>query len=169
MRRLMMVSTMVAVLGLAVIGGALAAKPVLNKEDFPVSFQLTSATCSYLPPGTVINGSGTEKSITQVKQQGGVTTVSNESHAHGTATDQDGNTYVFNYSNHFSVSNTGPTDLVLSGKMEDSFSLAGGPASLSNGFLALVHDLFELPAFTPLNSRGDPIDFPSGAPHCDPL
>lgn len=168
MRQLALIAAAVAALVLAV-GSATAAGPTV--DEFPVSFVLTSATCSNLPPGTTVVGTGTEKSITSTKEKGGVTTISNQTHAHGTASDQDGNTYVFDYSNHFSVSNTGPTDPVFSGTMVDSFSLAGGgPARLSNGFRAIfTTDFASLFSFTELSSRGDPIDFATGAARCDPL
>jgi hypothetical protein len=69
----------------------------------------------------------------------GVTTVANVTHEHGTATDQDSNTYVFNYNNEFRVSNTVAHRGVFSGLMIDTFSLAGhGPARLNNGFVAKV-------------------------------
>jgi hypothetical protein len=141
-------------------------------DEFPVSFVLTSATCPNLPTGTTVVGTGSEKSITNVlTDRNGATTVMNTSHAQGTATDQAGNTYVFNYSNSFSVSNTGPTDPVFAGRMVDSFSLAGsGPAKLSNGFQAtFTTDFDTLFALEELNSRGDPIDFASGEELCDPL
>jgi hypothetical protein len=94
-------------------GAGSAAGPAL--DEFPVSFTLTSATCPLLPSGTTIEGSGTEKSITNVRtDRNGRTTIMNTTHAFGTATDQAGNSYVFNYSNSFSVSNTGPTDPVAS-------------------------------------------------------
>ena len=62
---------------------------------------LTSATCPYLPSGTTITGSGPKTSITTTQTGAdGVTKLVNHTHAHGTATDQDGNVYVFNYSNY---------------------------------------------------------------------
>jgi hypothetical protein len=54
--------------------------------------------------------------------------------------------------------------------MVDSFSLAGrGPARHHNGFLARF--TFDSTSFSlqPIHSRGDPISFPDGAAHCDPL
>ena len=146
------------------VGSAVAAPPEI--ATFPVSFDISSATCSNLPAGTTIHGSGMEKSITTIStDKTGVTTIMNTSHANGTATDQAGNTYVFNYANHFSVSDAGP-GTAFSGEMVDAFSLAGnGPAHLSNGFRAL----FDLVSLQPLSSRGDPIDFASGMAHCDPL
>jgi hypothetical protein len=145
-------------------GSAVAAPP--DVETFPVTFVISSATCSNLPAGTTIRGTGMEKSITTIRtDKNGVTTIMNTSHANGTATDQAGNTYVFNYANHFSVSDSGP-GTAFSGEMVDAFSLAGnGPAHLSNGFRAQ----FDLVTLQPLSSRGDPIDFASGMPRCDPL
>ena len=152
-------------------GSALAAPP--SKET--VGFVLTADSCPNLPTGTVITGTGTSTTVEIVKTDGdGVTTVTSTTHAHGTATDQDGNTYQFNYSNHFRISNTGPTDPILSGVMVDSFSLAGnGPAQLHNGFRAeFTLDFstgFPVASFVELSSRGDPLDFATGESRCDPL
>ena len=147
-----------------VAGSALAAPPEV--EVFPVEFEITSATCPNLPAGTTIHGSGMEKSITTfTTSKKGVTTIMNTSHANGTATDQAGNTYAWNYSNHFSVSDSGP-ETAFAGEMVDAFTLAGnGPAHLNNGFRAL----FDLVTIQELSSRGDPIDFASGTSRCDPL
>ena len=146
-------------------GSALGAPPTVTEET--VGFVLSAETCANLPPGTVITGTGTSKAIESVTTDGdGVTTVINTTHASGTATDQDGHTYRFNYSNHFQISNTGPTDPVLSGIMVDSFSLAGnGPAHLNNGFRAVFTFNFLTGAvsFQELTSRGDALD------GCDPL
>ena len=152
--------------------GASTASAGAIVDEFPVTFVLTSATCPNLPTGTTVVGTGSEKSITNVlTDRNGATTVMNTSHAHGTATDQAGNTYVFNYSNSFSVSNTGPTDSVFTGRMVDSFSLSGnGPAKLQNGFQAeMATDFTTFFTFHELNSRGDPIDFDTGEELCDPL
>jgi hypothetical protein len=154
-----------------VAGPAVAGGGGATTETFPVAFVVTSATCSQLPAGTTVTGSGTEKSITVVKTTKGVTRIHNTSHANGTATDQDGNTYVFNYSNDFSVQNSVANPGVFSGRMNDSFSLAGkGPADLHNGFqAAITTDFATFFTFDPRNSRGDPLDFATGAAHCDPL
>jgi hypothetical protein len=153
----------IAVLALAA-GSALAATPTI--DVFPVEFTLSSDTCPNLASGTTIVGTGSETSITSVStDKTGVTTVMNTSHAHGTATDQAGNTYVFNYANHFRVSDTGP-GTGFSGEMVDAFSLAGnGPARLSNGFRAV----FTFLTLEELTSRGDPLDFSTQQAKCDPL
>jgi hypothetical protein len=157
------------------LGGtsALAADGGATIEEFPVSFVMTSATCPNLPAGTTINGAGTMKSITTTRtDKDGITTVHNASHAHGTATDQAGNTYVFNYENNFRISNSEASPAVFSGRMTDSFSLAGsGPAKLHNGFQAVFTLDIVTGAATleELNSRGEPLDFATGEARCDPL
>ncbi len=138
-------------------------------ETFPVSFVLSSDVCPHLPAGTTITGSGTERSITSMPSRGGVLTVVNSSHARGTAVDQDGNTYIFNYSNEFRVSQT--ADGLFTGRMTDSFSLTGqGPAKLNNGFVAVITtDLQTFFLFDPIHSHSDPINFADGSAICDPL
>jgi hypothetical protein len=125
--------------------------------------------CSNLPSGTVLSGSGTGKSITTTRtDRNGVEIVENSTHSHGTATDQDGNTYVFNYSNEFRA--TLDDEGVLSGLMSDSFVVAGsGPARLNNGFVGhfVLSSFFSLPVV--ISSHGDPLDFATGDTHCDPL
>jgi hypothetical protein len=161
-------ATLVLAAAALALGGtsALAADGGATVEEFPVSFVMTSATCANLPPGTTIEGSGTAKSITTVRtDSNGVTTVGNVTHAHGTAIDQAGNTYVFNYTNDFRVSNSAATPAVFSGRMTDAFSLAGnGPARLHNGFQAIfTTDFATFATIDELNSRGDPLE------GCDPI
>jgi hypothetical protein len=103
-----------------------------------------------------------------------VTTISNTTTANGFATDQDGNVYAFHYSNTFRISNTVADPSLYSGRMNDSFTLAGqGPARLNNGFVAVFTTDFVSIGIEPLTSRGDPISFapfPEGiTAHCDPL
>ena len=133
MRRIVLLPT-IAMLFVVLGGTSAVAKPLV--ETFPVSFTVTSETCSNLPSGTELTGSGTGKSISTTRtDQDGVVTVVNSTHAHGTATDQEGNTYVFNYSNEFRASNTAADPDMISGRMTDHFSLSGrGPSKLNNGF-----------------------------------
>jgi hypothetical protein len=172
MKRFVLALLAIAVFALG-LGSALAAPPTVTEDT--VEFVLSAATCPNLPSGTVITGTGTSKTIESLTTDAnGVTTLMNTTHAQGTATDQDGNTYRFNYSNHYRISNTGPTDPDLSGLMVDSFSLAGkGPAQLNNGFLAEFTLDFStgepVASFVELSSRGDPIDFETGEALCDPL
>ena len=168
MKRLV-IST-IASIALAALLTSEAAAAGATIDTFPVSFTVTAAQCHYLPAGTTLNGSGTEKSITTTRvDRNGVVTIENSSHATGTATDQDGNTYVFNYSNEFRATLEGD---VLSGLMTDSFALSGrGPARLNNGFVGhFVSDFatfFTVPDV--INSHGDPLNFVTGEAHCDPL
>jgi hypothetical protein len=165
------VVTAIGVVALALsLGSLVAASEGATVETSPVSFVLTSATCSDLPSGTELTASGTQKSITRTRtDRDGVVTVLNSTHAHGTATDQDGNTYVFDYSNEFRATLDGG---VYSGFMTDAFALAGrGPAHLNNGFVGhFVSDFssfFTVPDL--VASHGDPLDFVTGEGHCDPL
>lgn len=169
MRRHVFTTVGVASLALSLVS-IVTASDGATVETFPVSFVLSSATCSNLPSGTDLIGSGTGKSITTTRtDRNGVVIVRNSTHSHGTATDQDGNTYVFNYSNEFRATVDGG---VYSGFMTDSFALAGGgPAHLNNGFVGnFVSDFssfFTVPDV--ITSHGDPLDFVTGEVHCDPL
>ena len=121
----------------------------------PVEWQLTAEGCSELPAGTTVNGSGTLRTV--------ITSTPNRTiviaHATGTASDQNGTTYRWIYSNE-STSTATATVII------DHFSLSGpGPARLSNGFVARFTDAgLEL-----IHSHGDPIDFETFEAHCDPL
>lgn len=162
-----------AVMALLLSAGTVAAGGGATVETIPMSFApLTSETCSSLPPGTSITWSGTGQSITRISTDAsGVTTIGNVTHAHGIAADQDGNTYNFNYTNTFRISNTLADPAVFSGPMVDSFSLAGqGPIRLHAGFVAIFTNDAGTFHFVPLNSFGDPIKFTDPWAHrCDPL
>ena len=169
MRRSVVTALVVVSLALS-LGSLVAAGEGATVETSPVSFVLTSATCSNLSSGTELTGSGTAKSITTTRtDRDGVVTVVNSTHAHGTATDQDGNTYVFNYSNEFRAT---LEEGVYSGLMTDAFALSGsGPAHLNNGFVGHFMSDFSTFFTVPevISSHGDPLDFVTGGVHCDPL
>lgn len=165
------VVTVIGVVSLAFsLGSLVVASNGATVDTFPVSFVLSSDTCSNLPSGTELMASGTGKSITTTRtDQDGVVTVVNSTHSHGTATDQDGNTYVFNYSNEFRATLDGG---VYSGFMTDAFALTGrGPAHLNNGFVGHFMSDFSTFFTVPdvISSHGDPLDFVTGEVHCDPL
>lgn len=136
----------------------------------PIDFEMSWKTCPNLRTGTTLEGEGIERSITKERtNKNGVTTIINTTHTHGTSIDQDGNEYVFDYSNLFRVRNTVADPETFRGFMIDHFSNAGtGPAKLNNGFVAKIT---LLPVFSaePITSFGDPIGFPDGEAHCDPL
>jgi hypothetical protein len=167
------VVSMLAVVSAACLWGAAPAGARPLVETSQVGFTLSSATCPNLPSGTTIEGSGTEKSITTFRTDAsGVTTVMNTTHTHGSATDQDGNVYVFDYSNEFRASNTVANPDLLHGLMTDHFGLSGpGPATLNNGFIARIEFTPDFSVFVahPISAHGDPISFPDGVAHCDPL
>jgi hypothetical protein len=145
------------------------ASPVRTPRDFELSWE----TCPNLPTGTTLNGSGIESSITiERTNASGVTTIINATHTHGTSTDQDGNVYVFDYSNESRVSNSVASPDIFTGLMTDHFSNSGsGPAKLNNGFVAIVTfgpGEFDF-AVHPISSFGDPLNFTDGTAACDPL
>ena len=151
-----------------------AAKGEIVIETIAMTFApLNSATCQFLPDGTEITWSGTGTSITRTSTDAsGVTTLRNVTHANGVATDQDGNSSRFNYSNSFSFSNSVADPGTFSGRMVDAFSLNGpGGIGLNNGFVAIVTTDFATFSFDVITTRGDPISFtvPTIEAHCDPL
>jgi hypothetical protein len=152
-------------------GHGLGGPPTVTTVSFVNGAGLSNATCQFVPAGTTISWTGPERASTIVRTDAsGVTTVSVVSHASGKATDNNGNTFAFAYSNAFRVSNSVADPGTFTGVMTDHFSLAGPALQLSNGFIAtLTTNLNDVFVFDPINSRGDPIDFATGAAHCDPL
>jgi hypothetical protein len=177
LRRLITASIAIFLLALGT-GSATAASSGAEVDTLPAQFSISATEtngvpggCQYLPPDVEITWEGTLKSITVVRfERDGALTVQNTSVASGKATDQDGNTYAFSYSNQFRVTETTAGSGLFTGTMTDHFSLAGNGTVLNNGFLAEFttnfDDVFE---FDPIWSRGDPLDFDTGAPRCDPL
>ena len=166
---LRLVPSAVAMLALALPASALAQRTERTTETSPVTFEITSAACPNLPAGTTIKGQGTLTSVTWTTKRRGITAVTNSSLAPGTATDQAGNQYTFLYSNQFTVSNTRKKPKRFTGGMIDLFSL-DGPATLRNGFLAGYRTDFQgHDRLRPINAFGDPIDFATITPRCDPL
>src|SRR5262249_58725670 len=99
---------------LAFAGSALGDKPI----SVPVSFDLSAATCSQLPAGTVIHGEGTaEFSSTS---SGNFHSVINR-----TATDGAGNTWRFNYNQ-----NGRPVGDGGDAQLTDHFNLVGNAGVL---------------------------------------
>jgi hypothetical protein len=169
-----------AVLAAALVALCLAAGPAWAGLGGPPSVSIVSfvqgagvsnATCQYVPAGTTISWTGPETSTFIARTDAyGVTTISSVSHASGTATDNHGNAYAFDYSNALRVSNSVADPDTFTGTMTDHFSLAGPALHLNNGFIArLTTNFNDVFVFDPINSRGDPIDFADGSAHCDPL
>jgi hypothetical protein len=173
LKRLIVLATALALACLAAAPSwaGLGGPPSVSTVSFVGGAGLSSATCQYVPAGTTISWTGPEtSSVIARTDASGVTTVSVVSHASGTATDNNGNTYAFDYSNAFRVTNSVDDPGTFTGTMTDHFSLAGPALHLMNGFVASVTtNLVDVFVFDPINSRGDPIDFATGAAHCDPL
>jgi hypothetical protein len=143
----------VAVAGAVLLGPGAAAASAAPPAQRPVTWTLTAAQCPNLPTGTTVTGIGTLSEV-----QGG-DRVSIE-HATGTATDQAGNVYRWSYSFR-AVSRSGDSELWV-----DHFVLAGaGPAGLNNGFVAVVSP----DGVDVIHEFGDPINFETITPICDPL
>jgi hypothetical protein len=149
----------------------LGAPPSLSTVSFVGGAGLSNATCPFVPAGTTISWTGPERASTiERTDANGITTLSVVSHASGKATDNHANTYAFDYSNAFRISNSIADPGTFTGTMTDHFSLAGPALNLTNGFFAsLTTNLSDVFIFNPIHSRGDPIDFTNGSAHCDPL
>lgn len=127
---------------------ASAAWPTLR----PVAWTLTAAQCPNLPTGTTVAGTGTLSEV-----HGGRVSIE---HATGTATDQAGNVYRWSYSFR-AVSRSGDSELWV-----DHFVMAGaGPARLNNGFVVVISP----DGVDVIHEFGDPFNFETFTPICDPL
>jgi hypothetical protein len=145
------IAGVVAIAGGLLLGPGFAASAA-PPEERPVTWTLTAAQCPNLPPGTTVTGTGTLREV----NTGRVTI----EQATGTATDQAGNVYRWSYSFR-AVSRSGDSQLYV-----DHFGLAGaGPAKLNSGLVALVSpDGVEV-----IHEFGDPYNFETDTPICDPL
>ena len=168
MKRILAVAGFVA---LITAGGAGVASA--QTQPTKVSFTLSSKTCPRLPAGTTVKGTGRQLSVDKqtTDPATGIVTVVNYTKTTGVATDNKGGRYLFDYRNSFHVQNSAAAPATYIGTMFDLFSLTGrGPSSLRNGFVALfTTDLASSFSVQRLLAWGDPIAFPSGAAHCDPL
>jgi hypothetical protein len=120
---------------------------------FPVAFDLSSATCSQLPTGTTIHGTGTASFF--VTPNGNLHTVVN-----GTATDGSGGHWRFNYAQNQRPLGSGPFQVA------DHFNLvgSGSPIKLHSHFVIdfTSSDLETADLLAIKQVHGDPIG-------CDPL
>ena len=160
----------VLALGLATIGANDSGTTVTSG---PVSWYMPPATCSDFP-NAAVSATGTTRSVvTTSTNADGTTTIKNFSHASGTATDQDGNTYRWSYTNSFRITNTLANPALSSGRMQDVFFIIGrGPV---HTFVAFDSGYWESGStFGFFDQRwviGNPLDFnnPTGPVYCDPL
>jgi len=138
-----------AVAALALGSSTLAAGP----GRIPISFDLSSATCSQLPTGTVIHGEGTA--------QFSMTAAGNlHSVIYGTATDVQGGFWRFDYAQNQRPLGGGPFEVT------DHFNLvgSGSPIKLHSHFVAdfSSSDLEDADLLALKQIHGDPIG-------CDPI
>src|SRR5205823_2784765 len=107
----------------AFAGSALGGKPI----TVPISFDLSAASCSQLPPGTVIHGEGTA-------QFSATSSGTFHSVINGTATDGAGNSWRFNYNQ-----NGRPVGSGGDVQITDHFNLTGngGVLHLHSHFVAV--------------------------------
>jgi hypothetical protein len=146
----------VVVAGALLLGPGLAAAPTAPPahRSVKVKWTLTAAQCPNLPTGTTVTGTGRLH-----KDQDGRVYIE---HATGRATDQAGNVYLWAY-NFRAVSRSGDSELWV-----DHFVMAprgDGPALLNNGFIAVVSP----DGVDVLHEYGDPYNFETDSPICDPL
>ncbi len=147
-----------------------SASAQVTQERFSVPFTIPfGVPCADLPPG-VTSVSGTAefflRTTTRV-DSGGVTHLNINANAFGTATDNNGKVYSFNYANHFSIE-VPPGGFPQQIRMTDHFNLngKGKDAHMHIGFVIVgtidgPGDLF--PWHTDaINVRGD-------AFNCDPI
>lgn len=134
-----------------------------NLFRWPISFTLKG--CTQLPPGLIISGSGESLLIISTRtDKDGNTVTQRHNVVTGTATDNNGGTYLFNYASNGTITTPpGVFPFTLSGT--DHFNLLGhGKGNqMQVGFNADATvtgpNTF---IFSPINVRGDPAT-------CDPI
>ena len=165
-------ATMIATAA-SVVPAHAANNPSRSVTSHPVSWTIESANCTQIPAGTTVIGSGTITDVTTIRvDQSGVRHERTDSHAEGSAVDQDDNVYSFRYDSVATAQNSLASPQVFNGLFVDAFGLRGhGPAAMTNGFTADFTDDRNAGTFliNPRSVRGDPIAFPSGPSRCDPL
>jgi hypothetical protein len=134
-----------------------------------VTWTLSATQCAQLPAGITVNGTGTKTVTFKSLVKKGKRLDAYMETATGTATDSAGATYTWNYA--FSSITSGKK-APFKGVAIDHFQLIAqnGPVAVHAFFIANVSiDANDVPTLTPTLSVGDPLDFASGAPHCDAL
>ena len=166
--RLLCAAVAILLPGVAADPALAARKASANPNSHPVTFTITSSQCSTVPAGADVQASGVQTDITSVHVTGSVLREIVTSHASGTAVDQLGNTYVWSYS--FQQNATSSDGQNWAGSAVDHFSLTGnGPVHIVAGFVGSVTYSATTYTVAPSAVIGDPLDFSTLAPHCDPL
>jgi hypothetical protein len=176
MLRRLTITALVAVPFTLSTAGALAdgppAPPTPVKVE-AVSFTMTSQQCSELPKGVTVKGSGTKRTwATSSTDANGVTHDSSVSVISGAATDNKGGKYWFDYHDSYNASHTAPPYVAL---LTDHFdlvkrgSLAGIVHAMFVGELTVTSEDPFTATFKPTFALGDPLEFATFTPHCDPV
>jgi hypothetical protein len=134
---------------------------VSDNLTIPVSFTIPGGTCGL---ESTVTGTGVFHIVTRTTQDGtGAWHVSFSWNAHGTATGEDGSTYIFNYAiNAKSVDPSGADDLVEI-VLVDHFNLQG--QGNTPDLRVYLRGTFEFATFTPI---GDAVIRGPGI-FCDPI
>lgn len=134
-----------------------------------VTWTMAATQCAQLPAGITVNATGTKTVTYKLSVKRGKRVEAYMETATGTATDSAGATYTWDYA--FSSITSGKK-APFKGVAIDHFELIA-----QNGTVA-VHAFFIADAtsgpgdegtLTPTYTVGDPLDFTTFAPHCDPL
>jgi hypothetical protein len=138
-----------------------------------VSFTITSKQCADLPQGVTIKGSGTSRKYTTfTTDASGVNHYFESVFITGTATDNRGGRYRFDYHHAWSSSSTTPPYVAFFTDHFDIVPRGAFGGGLHTFFAANVtvksEDPFEA-VFDPIVVHGDPTDFKTLKSHCDPL
>ena len=167
-RRVLSAFVAILLAGTAVDAAQAARKAAANPNAHPVTFTITSSQCSSVPAGANVQGTGIQTDISRVHVTGGVMREILTSHAYGTAVDQLGNTYVWSYT--LQQNATSSDGQNWAGSAVDHFSLTGnGPVHIVAGFVGSITYSANTFTITPSTVIGDPLDFGTVSPHCDPL
>jgi hypothetical protein len=144
-----------AILWMTIIASASAQATLFRS---PLSFTLTG--CTQLPAGLVITGSGESLLVISTRtDKDGNTVVERNNVVTGTATDNNGGSYIFNYANHTTMTMP-PSVFPFTMSLTDHFNLLGqGQGNqLQVGFRAdatvIGPNTFII---SPINLRGDPM------------
>ena len=169
------------VVALAIATVALPAASALADDTTPpapsevkkVSFTITAKQCPDLPQGVTIKGKGTSRKWESASvDAGGITHYFAVTSVTGTATDNKGGRYRFDYHDDWSTSHTTVPYVALLSDHFDLVPLGAFGGGLHTFFVANVTVKSEDPfdaVFEPTFLRGDPLDFTTFKPHCDPI
>jgi hypothetical protein len=157
-----------ALLAVVIAGLMLLPAPVsaqTYREHLIIPFTIPyDGPCSQLPDGLVVSGTADLYVVTTVRvDQNGVTHVNINSRATGTATDNEGGAYKFNYSSHRSEE-VPPGETNIQVNWTDHFNLVGAGRTIQvhTGFVlrgTITESGFEMNF---INTYGDPFK-------CDPI